>query len=281
MIRIIADSTCDLSPDELEALDIETVPLTIMISGKVYRDCIDITHDELYQRMRLAEEPITTSQVNPMEFEAAFAPHVQQGDEVVALTIGSGFSATYSSALAAAAMTDKTRVHVVDTGTGSFGAALLLREAARLRDAGAHTAGQIADAIRAIAPRVRLYGVVDTLKRLRLSGRLSGGAAMIGNLLGIKPLLRVQNGKLEPAGIARGDNGARKALLRYFLDEKADLSHGIAFAAADAKERLAACVEAFRPYIDKARIFTGSIGAAIGAHTGPGVIGVAWLVNKG
>ena len=266
MIRIIADSTCDLSPDELEALDIETVPLTIMISGKVYRDCIDITHDELYQRM-LWRKPIPLPRQTRWSLRLRLRRMCSKA-MVVALTDGSIAPHILQRWQR---RRRKTRVHVVDTGGSG---AALLREAARLRDAGARGPSR---AIRAIA-RVRLYGVVDTLKRLRLP---CPAARHDRQPLGIKPLLRVQNGKLEPAGIARGDNGARKALLRYFLDEKADLSHGIAFAAADAKERLAACVEAFRPYIDKARIFTGSIGAAIGAHTGPGVIGVAWLVNKG
>lgn len=278
MIRLVIDSTCDLTKEEQTALRLETLPLTIHFGQESYRDGIDLDAKGFYQKLRAADRLPTTSQVPPGDFEQAFRPLVEQGDEVIALTLSSRLSATYASAVTAAREVSEERIHVVDTNSGSLGAALLVRRAAMLRDQGNRTAREIADDLRALAPRLRIYAAVDTLKYLKMGGRLSGSAALIGTVLGIKPLVEVREGHVQAVGRIRGEKNVNKALLDAFQKAGADLQYGISFAHADAEDRMRAVMQVFAPHIAGVPVHTCALGAVIGTHTGPGVVAVAFAV---
>ncbi len=277
MIRIIADSTCDFSPEEAASLRIDTVPLTIHFGHLTYLDGIDMTHAEFYRKLRAAETLPTTSQANPAQFEELFAAHAGAGDEIVVITISSLLSATLQSARIAAEKVAPGRIHLVDSGSATFGAQLLLREAVRLRDEGRLDAGQIAQRIRETAPRLSIYAVVDTLKYLKMGGRLSGSAALIGGFLGIKPVVQVRDGKVESVGKVRGEHSGIKALVERFDQDGPDLAFGVSFGNADAPERMEKYIAAFGARLDKTRVFKSGIGSVIGTHSGPGVVGVAYI----
>ncbi len=279
MIRIIVDSTCDLSREELEASGIVMLPLTIHFGSDSYRDAIDLDTAGFYARLRTAKALPTTSQVPPGDFEEVFRPLCEAGDEAVVITLSSHLSATHASALGAAEATDPQRIHVVDSASGSFGAALLVRQAVALRDGGAPSALAIAQQLRALAPRVRIIAAVDTLKYLRMGGRLSGSQAFIGTLLGIRPLVEVREGRVSAAGHVRGEKNVVRALLKRFEAERVDLSLGVAFAHGDAPELMRHTVDAFRPLLEGVRVYTGQLGAVIGTHVGPGVVGVGYILK--
>ncbi len=278
MIRLVIDSTCDLTKEEQTALRLETLPLTIHFGQESYRDGIDLDAKGFYQKLRAADRLPTTSQVPPGDFEQAFRPLVEQGDEVIALTLSSRLSATYASAVTAAREVGEERIHVVDTNSGSLGAALLVKRAAMLRDQGKMTAREIADDLRALAPRLRIYAAVDTLKYLKMGGRLSGSAALIGTVLGIKPMIEVREGRVQAVGRIRGEKNVNKALLDAFQQAGADLQYGISFAHADAEDRMRAVMQVFAPHIGSAPVHTCVLGAVIGTHVGPGVVAVAFVV---
>ena len=270
MISIVSDSTCDLSGEECAALGIDRVPLTVQFQGASYLDGFDLTHEEFYAKMRSADKLPTTSQANPTQFEEVFSRHLAQGEDIVAVTVSSKLSATMNSALIAAQSLDASRIHVVDSLSGSFGTALLLRHAVKLRDAG-RSASDIAQELTSLTPRLRLFAVVDT--------RLSPAAALLGGALGITPILCLQEGAIAPVGKVRGEEAGKKALLDLIQKGNPDPAYGIAFAHADAPERLERYLEYIRPHLGGMPVYRGSIGAAIGAHTGPGVIGVAFIAK--
>ena len=166
------------------------------------------------------------------------------------------------------------RIHVVDSMSGSFGHVLLLQRAnscvTRSPERRRHRAGSSP-----AGPRLRLYAVVDTLKYLKMGGRLSGSAALIGGLLGIKPLLEVKHGEVHSIAKIRGERNVLKGLLERFQAAKPDLRYGVSFGNSVAKERMQEAIEYFRPYLGDTPVYHTNLGAVIGTHTGPGVVGVA------
>ncbi len=280
MIGIVSDSTCDFSREDLDALRVETVPLTIHFDNSSFLDGVDMSHEDFYRKLRAASSLPTTSQANPAQFEEVFARHADAGDDLVVITISSLLSATHRSAVLAAEKAAPGRIHIVDSGSCSFGAQLLIREAARLRDEGKLDAGQIAENIRALAPRLRLYALLETLRYLKMGGRLSGSAALIGGLLRIKPVVRVMDGKIESVDKVRGGRAGVKALTDHFEEDKPELHFGISFSSADNREGMEELVREFKRLTGGARVYASGMGSVIGTHAGPGAVGVAWLVKE-
>lgn len=280
MIRIISDSTCDMTHEELKALDILTLPLTIHFEQDSFRDGIDLDSESFYVKLKNAKSLPTTSQVPPGEFEDLFRPLIAQGDDLVVVTLAAKLSATYQSAVTAAEVVSPERIHVVDSMSGSFGHVLLLQRAGKLRDEGRMSAAEIAQELRQLASRVRLYAAVDTLKYLKMGGRLSGSAALIGGLLGIKPLLEVKQGEVHSIAKIRGERNVIKELLEHFLAAKPDLRYGVSFGNSVAKERMQQAIEYFRPHLGDIPIYQTDLGAVIGTHTGPGVVGVGFIAQE-
>lgn len=278
MIHIVTDSTSDLTQQYRRDNGIAMLPLTIHFESESYRDSIDLNSKNFYNKLREAKTLPTTSQVPPGDFEDVFRPIVEKGDEAIVITIASLLSATYSSAVLAAQAVAPDKIHVIDSTSGSFGTALLIKRAIKLRDEGKMSAREIADDLQALAPRVRIYAVVDSLKYLKMGGRLSGSAAFIGTLLGIKPLIEVKQGKVNAIARIRGEKNIIKTLLEHFQNAKPDLSYGVSFGNADALEQMQNTIEAFKPALQGVDIYTSDLGAVIGTHTGPGVVGVGFIV---
>ena len=278
MIRIVTDSTSDLTQQYRRDNDIAMLPLTIHFESDSYRDSIDLNSKNFYSKLREAKNLPTTSQVPPGDFEDVFRPIVEKGDEVIAITIASLLSATHASAVMAAQAVAPDKIHVIDSTSGSFGTALLIKRAITLRDEGKLSAREIADELRALAPRVRIYAVVDSHKYLKMGGRLSGSAAFIGTLLGIKPLIEVKQGKVNAIARIRGEKNIIKTLLEHFQNAKPDLSYGVSFGNSDAFEQMQTTIKAFEPVLKGVDIYTSDLGAVIGTHTGPGVVGVGFIV---
>ncbi len=281
MIRILSDSTCDFSRKDLDTLGVETVPLMIHFGGESFLDGVDISHQEFYRKLRAADTLPTTSQANPDQFEKVYTKYAQTQDELVVITISSKLSATFHSAQSAAEGFKPGTIHLVDSGSVSFGTQLLIREAVRLRDEGKLSAEGIARSISALVPRLRLYALLDTLRYLKLGGRLSGGAALIGGLLRVKPVVRCLEGKIEAVDKVRGSRAGLLALTARFREDGPDLPYGLSFSSADNREGMEEALSAFAPLVGNARIHTGGMGSVIGTHAGPGAVGVAWIVQGG
>lgn len=147
--------------------------------------------------------------------------------EVVGIFLSSGLSGTYQSAVIAANEVCPDRIFPVDSRSFSFGTALLIREAVRMRNCRQYRAAEIAKAIALLARRIQLYAVIDTLKYLKMGGRLDSKTAFVGELLGIKPVAQLIDGKVEVVGKVRGDNAYIKALFKKLQQTPPDFQYGL------------------------------------------------------
>lgn len=279
MVRILTDSTSELSAARQAELGVEVAPLTVHFGEETFRDGVDITNHAFYDRLRRAEALPVTAQVNPEEFVNRFRTHVEAGDEVVGIFLSSLLSGTFQSASIARDIVDETHIFVVDSGAVTFGLGLLVEYAVMLRDQG-RSAAQIAAEVQAISGRVRLLAVVDTLKYLKMGGRISGASAVLGGMLGITPILKVQHGVVEAAAKVRGRKAAFQWMDRRMEQERPDLTLPVAFGHSDAPAVLAECRAHFVEKLGLTSWLESDIGSVVGTHAGPGAAGIAYFVKE-
>lgn len=278
MIHIVADSSCDLPLHEQKDMQVHLVPIAIQFGSQSYQDGVDITHEEFYTKLEQAETLPTTAAPAPALFEKVFEECLQKGGEVVCVTIGEAFSGTYQSAVIGAQDFAPGRVHIVDSRNGSAGAALLVRQAHRMRQEGM-SAGDIAAALRSLAPKVHLYALLDTMKYLWRSGRVSRSVGLVSNMLHIRPVMRVRDGVIDAASMARGGKGGIQALKRLIAQYKPNLSSGVAFFHGNVAGRMENLIEELKPLLGDAPIFRSSFSGAVGTNTGPGIVGIAFIAQ--
>lgn len=275
-VKLITDSGCDLSEKEAKALGVILVPMTIHFEDGEYRSGIDLSTEEFFDKLALVKELPTTSQPTPAAFEAEYEKIRQNGDQAVVVCISSALSGTYQSAMIAA---EEYRdcVYVVDTKNVTIGQRLLLQHAMELAHKGL-TAEQIAQALEAEKARVCVFGAVDTLTYLIKGGRLSKAAGLAGTVLGIRPVLTIQDGALVVLGKARGSKAANAMVSKQAEEQGIDFSMPglIGYTGKDpsiAESYLSTCEN---PWAGR-KMPVVAIGSTIGTHTGPGLLGVAFF----
>lgn len=281
-IRIVTDSTCDISPLMGNEKNVDILPLKVLINGEEFRDGFDITSHEFFQKLRVAKDLPTTSQVNPEGFFEVFKKHISNGDDVVCITLAAGISGTYQSAVIAKDMLESgsERVYVVDSTQATFGSRILVEHAIKMRDDGA-SAKEIADKIEELKQRVVFLGIVDTLKYLKMGGRLSGAAAALGGLLNIKPIVALKDGAIDSVGKVRGQQAAFDFCLNTLKKQPLDTDYPLSIAHADAEDFF----EKFILFMNDNgyntdNAYKGEIGCVIGTHAGPGCVGIAYIEKK-
>lgn len=278
MIELITDSTSDITAELAAEMGVRVLPLTVNFGDESFRDGLDLTNEAFYTRLRQAETLPTTSQINPDVFAGVFREALDRGNQVVYIGISSDLSGTCQSAMIAKEMLDSDDVFVVDSRTVTLGLRLLVSQAVRLRDEG-RSAASLAAELTELREKVRLYAVVDTLKYLKMGGRISAATAMVGGVLGIVPIIAVQDGKVESAGKSRG----RKAGVQWIrerVQEDIDLTRPMVFGHADCLEALDAIVEACSDLsAQAAAVYCNEIGCVVGTHAGPGAAGVAYFAK--
>lgn len=279
MVRIITDSTSDITQEEGAALGITVVPLTVHFGSEAYRDGIDLSKEAFFDKLATAQTLPTTSQVPPGEFSTLFSRFIDGGDEIVGIFISSELSGTYQSAEMARGLLDPELIHVIDSRTATFELALMVREAVRYRDEGKN-AREIAEAIRSLIKRVRLYAIVDTLKYLKMSGRISNATAFVGGLLGINPIITISDGKVESIGKSRGLKAGLKLIYDQMLRDPPDTNHLISFGHSNTPAALKETVEYFTGLFSIKDYFEADIGITVGTHVGPGAVGIAYFAKE-
>lgn len=279
MVRIITDSTSDLPLAHQKSLKIDVLPLSVHFGEEVFRDGVDITNAQFYARLATVETLPTTAQINPETFAALFQSYVDAGDQIVGIFLSSAMSGTCQSATIAKDMVDGGEIHIVDSGTVTFAMGLLVEIAANLRDKG-HTAAEIAAEITDLSHRQRLLAVVDTLKYLKMGGRISAATAVVGGLLGITPIITIENGLVESIGKARGRKAAFQWMQKRLETEQPDLTLPVGFAHTNAPEIMAECEAFFHDTFPAAPMLESDIGSVVGTHAGPGATGFVYFVKK-
>ena len=280
--QIITDSCCDFTDEQYRQSGAACVPLTVMWDGQAHGHFSDENAlREFYDRMRQGLTA-TTSALNPDNWARAMEPHLAEGHDLLVLAVSSGISATYQSAVIAASdlleQYPQRQIQVVDSLSGSLGEGLLLWHACRLRDAG-DSLESTAARLRAQAVRVCHWVTVDDLSHLKRSGRLSGAEAFLGNMLGIKPIIKVTDeGKLVSDGKVRGRCASIRMLAKKFGESRDPGSEAlVTIAHGDCPEDAAKLAAILREEYGVENIHMGYVGPILGAHTGPGVLGLFHL----
>ena len=277
-VRIVTDSASDLSDAEATELGIEVVPLSIRFGDEEYTDRVDLSVGEFYRKMDELDVLPETAAPSPGAFEQAFRTLAADGaDAIVCINLSLALSATGQAAQAAAkAVADDIEVHCVDSKSITAGLGTMVLAAAQAARDGAD-AQEVIALIEDMQPRTRVLGVLDTLDNLKKGGRIGGAQAMLGTMLSIKPCLDLSSGEVEEAGRQRTRKKAA-AWLRSVVQEAGDISqlaviHGKAPDADD-------FVESLTEFIPRDQIRVSELGAVIGTHGGPRVLGVCFLTTS-
>lgn len=288
MIKIMADSTCDLSDDVLELYDISLAPLTINIGGKIYRDRVDIGPDEFYGMMEDLPEFPTTGMPSPAEYLAIMQQAVKDGyKEVICICMSSGTSGAYQSAEIAKGYFyeedhDSTvKIHVVDSTCMSHGSGLLVMQSAHMRERGA-TFEEIVDFNETHKEKVKHFLSVNDLDHLLKSGRLTNASAFIGKLLMLKPIMSMKKGK---GAIVGKERGLKKVLKHYVTEfssryDREMTDFVIIGYTSDIKiaENLKSKIQSETDYSGETYIM--QMGVSVGTHVGLGAISMFFLENR-
>lgn len=278
MIRIVTDSTSDLPRGVAQQMGVHVVPLRVIFGEESLLDGIDITPDGFFARLRASPIMPTTSQPSPADFQRVFEEAIRAGDEVVCLVISAALSGTYSSALTAKEMMADAPITVMDSRTTSMALGLLVEEAARLAQAGA-TRERITARIEQLLPLTHVLFIVDTLEYLQKGGRIGGAQALVGTLLNIKPLLTLQNGRVEPLERVRTKRKALDRLVEIAAQRARETMYPyrVAVIHGQAPDEAAYVAHRVSEQINCAHLVQSEIGPVLGVHVGPGVVGAALM----
>lgn len=281
MVRIITDGTSDITARRAAELNVDVIPMRVFFGRESFLDGVDITREEFFARLTSSQELPTTSQLNPDDFLELFQKYIDQGDEIVGIFLSAELSGTCQSACIACGMVESGEIHIVDSRTVTFALALLVEEAARMRDQGL-PAAEIAAGVEALARRTKLLAIVDTLTYLKKGGRISAATAAVGGLLGIKPIVGVDSrGTVEALGKARSIASGLEWIAQHIQKEPADPACLVGYGHSNSPERVPVCMEALKDVLPQVQPpVLGSIGAVIGTHVGPGAVGVAYIAAE-
>jgi DegV family protein with EDD domain len=270
-IAIVTDSTADLPSQLARTRSISVVPLTLNFEGRSLLDGVDIRPSEFYRKLPNATTHPTTSQPSAGRFAEAYSDLLAEHSDVISIHISEKLSGTYASAVQGAEMTDSKRVHVIDSQLVSMSLGLLTLAASELVSQG-DGAPSIVKRVSAMREQVQTYFSVATLEFLRRGGRIGRASAMLGSVLQVKPVLCIRDGLVTPLERVRTFDRALNRVVE--LTREVDRGKGLcvivghADAEADA-ERVARELE---PHCDTLMI--QPLGPVVGAHAGPGVVGV-------
>jgi len=276
-IRIVTDSASDISLEEAEDLGIEIVPLSVRFGEAEYTDLVDLSVSDFYQKMSESDLLPSTAAPSPGAFEAAFKKCAEAGAEgVICINLSLALSATGQAAqLAADALADTLPVKCIDSKSITCGLGTIIRKAADAAKNGG-SMDEIVSLVENLASRTRIFATLDTLENLKKGGRIGGAKAMLGTMLQFKPCLDLSSGEVVEAGRQRT---RKKSLiwLKEVLEGESEISElSIIHGDAPDVEEFATLISDIVP---KEQIRINQLGAVIGTHGGPRVLGVTYLVQ--
>ncbi len=283
MVKIISDSTCDLSLELIARYDIDIVPLHIILGEQDFEDGRGVSPDEIYRWSDTNRMSPKTAACSLEDAMAAFKPYVSEGREIICFSISSSMSSTYQvMRMAAEQLNAEHLVTVIDSMNLSTGVGLQVIEAAEMAQAG-HTAAEIAAHIEQIRPLVRASFVVDTLTYLHRGGRCSRLGGMVGGALKLHPRIAVAEGKMSPGKKYRGKMD--RVILSYATEMEAELraatkKHVFITHSGCPEETLASVREWLEGLHHFDEIHITRAGGVISSHCGPGTLGVLFIAQE-
>ena len=273
-IKIITDSTADLPQDIVKAYDIEVLPLLVNIKGKSYKDGIDINLLELLDIMDNSDEFPTTSQVNPQRFYDCYKKYINEGYKILSIHLSSKMSGVYQSACIAKNMLETEDIFIIDSQNVTSGLGLLVLKACILNKEGKDI-NEIYRAVLEALPHVKSALVFESLENLVKGGRLSKTAGVVGNILGIKLIMNIEDGEVKLKDKVRGSKKAVKYVIDY--TDKIGIKGGetSVLLHVENKDILFALRENL---VQKRRHFIEcEVGCVVGVHAGRGACGIFFI----
>ena len=280
-VKIITDSASDITQAEAALWGIDVLPLKTIFGEEEFLDGVTLDHRTFYHKLIESDILPTTSQLSPFDFEQAFQKAIDNGDEVLCIVVSSRLSGCFQSACIAAEEFPG-KITVVDSRQVAIGERLLVQLAIQVRDEG-KSAPEIGALLDEEKHGIRLIALLDTLEYLKRGGRISSAAAMAGTLLGIKPVIAIDDGEIAVLGKARGSRNGNNMLMQLV-----EQSGGIHFEKPFCLAYTGLSDALLQKYIaDSAALYEGkaetlpisTIGSTIGTHVGPGAIAVAFFGN--
>lgn len=280
-VAIVTDSTAVIPPEILATYPITIVPLQVIWAGQSYKDGIDLTAQEFYERLKTAKVMPSTSQPSPADFKSVYERLLAEGYDVLSIHISKKLSGTMDSAIQAKDMLPGRPIEVVDSNTTAMAMGFQALEAVRLAQKGA-TLQECKSLVENTTSSVGALFAVSTLEFLHRGGRIGGAAAFLGTTLGLKPLLELKDGHVEAVERVRtmskvldrlldllvekiGNKNVRLSSLHTAMPEQGQVLLERALARIPANQVLESCVAEISP--------------VIGTHSGPGTLGIAYLIG--
>ena len=280
MVKIIADTTCGLPLDELNALEVDVIPQIIIFDGKAYKDDYEIDTPTFLSKLIQATELPKTAAPPPAFYEPLFKTYSEQGQSIVIITPSSEVSGTYRSAKVAAEMVPQADVHIFDTRTLAGGLGVLVKKAKSWADKGLE-ARDIIQALEDYKNREVVYFFVDTLDYLYKGGRIGNAAYLIGSALQMKPILGLENGKVAVVEKQRTSSKALNRLKDLVLEQHPENNNSnITISHCGALRRAETLAAELKKMLGVAHIPVYEAPPAIVVHAGPGVISVSFFKNN-
>lgn len=282
-IKLIIDSSSDINQQEANKLGITMIPIEIQFGDEIYHDGVDLLPKVFYEKLIESNNLPKTSQINPFRFEKEFMKVIENGDKAIVITLSSKLSGTYRSALQAASKECfGNNIFVVDSLNASLGIRLLIEYALELINKGLDI-NQIVNLLNEKKTKIKLLAMLDTLKYLKKGGRISPLVALSGEMFSIKPVIAIIDGEVKLVGKARGSKNG-KNLLNKLVEESTGIDFSMPYGALYSgfddytiKKYIEDSKKIYQDSTDNIPIY--SIGCTIGAHIGPGGIGVAFFTK--
>jgi DegV family protein with EDD domain len=269
-IKVITDSTSDIPSDLVQKLDIRVVPIYVRFGETVYRDGVDISGEEFYQKLITSPQHPATSQPNPEDFASVYSDYLKATDGIVSIHISSKISGTYNSAtLAKKTLGDSSAIEVIDSKFNSAGLGLVVTAAARSAQSGA-TLHEVTNETHKAIDQVRMLGMFETMKYLARSGRVNKAIAAVSQILNVMPLLTFRDGEIIRAGLVRTVSKGMDRIYDFVQSNTPITECAIVHSAVP--EQANRLQKRLSEFISEERISIAELGAGLGVHGGPGVL---------
>lgn len=276
-VKIVTDSTADLPQEIVDEFGIKVVPLYLLFGEETFRDGVDISKDEFFERLPKDPNHPTTTQPTPADFVKAYKELEDEADAIVSIHISDKLSGTCNSAIQGAKEVKKCPVTVIDSKSVAMALGLLVIKAAEMAKAG-KSAEEIVAAVNSSIDNVHIFVLFDTLHYLAKGGRIGKAQALVGNILNFKPILTMDDGAFVPLTKMRSRKKGIDKIINY-LTECSDIEDVavINSTTPDEGKTLAEKVSAALP---GKNVRNARLGAVLGVHGGPGVLAIACIAKR-
>ena len=277
-VKIVTDSSADLPAEIVQEMGITVVPLYVRFGEEVYREQVDISLDEFYQRLEHGPIHPVTIQPSPQDFVTAYQKVAPEADGIVSIHISSKLSGTCNSALQGKKLLEKDfPIEVVDSQTITVGLGIICIAAAKMAKAGESLAS-VVEEVKQMIPNIRLLALLDTLKYLQKGGRIGKAKALLGSILNVKPMITLKEGEVVPAGQTRSRSKGIERLFSFV--ESASNIEDLAIAYNTTPDEAQALAERLGSLFTKEAVRVVRLGTTLGVHMGPGGLAVGIREKK-